>query len=104
MLLRAFVDGERIGFEALGDPLAALGRGDVHELGADGGTVAAAGFGSIRAGDFKLGNPDGRKILIEWIELRLKVAPATEDFESRSPIGDLFALGGLLFGGLGLGR
>ncbi len=78
------VGGGRICFEALLDPGALFGGGDVHELGADGGGVDAASFLSIggvfvgEAGDGEMG---GREELAEGVEGGLEVAPAAEEVE-----------------------
>ncbi len=55
-------------FEALLEPGALFGRGDVHELGADGAAVVAAGFpgvGAIRGGGRE---GLGREVLAERVE------------------------------------
>ncbi len=71
------------GFEALLNPGPFFGRGDVHELGTDGGGVdAASGFG---VGTFGVGSGEGLggEELAERVEGGLEVAPAAEYVESR---------------------
>ena len=72
-------------FEALLDPGALFGGGDVHELGADGAGVDAAGglgvggvFVGRGVGD---GEGRGREELAEGVEGGLEVAPAAEEVE-----------------------
>ncbi len=78
-------------FEALLDPGALFSGGDVHELGADGGSVDAASFldvGGVFVGR-RLGDGEGRRgeELAERVEGGLEVAPAAEEVEGRFPGG-----------------
>ena len=67
-------------FQAVDDPLAALGVGNVHELGADGAAIDFAGAVRVRAADSQLGVVKRRKVA-EWIEVGLQVSPAAEKIE-----------------------
>ncbi len=96
----AGVEAGRV-FEALLDPGAALGRGDVHELGADGAAVIAAGLfgrGAVRG---RRGEWLGREVLAERVERGLEVAPAAEDVEHGLAGG---GFSGGFWGGEGLCR
>src|SRR5262249_18486776 len=68
-------------FEALLDPSAVCGRRDVHELGADGAAVVAAGFLGVGAVGSGRREGLGREVLTERVERGLEVAPAAEDVE-----------------------
>ena len=71
-------------FEALLDPGAFLGGGDVHELGADGGRVDATGFLGVGGGFVGCalnGERLRREELAERVERGLEVAPAAEEIK-----------------------
>src|SRR6185437_15121386 len=63
--------GRDVLFEALLDPGALFGRRDVHELGADGTAIVAAGFPGIGAVRSGRGEGFGREVLAERVEGRL---------------------------------
>ncbi len=77
--------GSGVGFEALLDPRALFDRGDMHELGADGGGVDAAGLLDVGRVFVGRGVGDGEggrwEELAEGVEGGLEVAPAAEEVE-----------------------
>jgi len=75
------VDGLAVSFEALLNPGALFGRGNVHELGADRAAVIAAGFFGVCAVGGRRGKWLGREELAEGVERSLQIAPAAEDIE-----------------------
>ncbi len=64
-------------FQAVDDPLAALGVGNVHELRADGAAIDFARAVGLRAADSQLGVIKTGKVT-ERIEVGLQVSPAAE--------------------------
>ena len=90
--LRIAVERGRSCLEALGEPVAAVSEGDVHELGADGGSVDAAGVVCVGTDEIELGDAHGREVLVERVELGLQIAPAAEGVENGDPLRGLFAL------------
>jgi hypothetical protein len=68
-------------FETLRDPIPTFAGGDVHEFGADGRGVDAAGLGDEFVVEVEFGQGQRREVLTEGIEMGLQIAPATEGVE-----------------------